>query len=174
MAGFEKTVKTPRAGRFPPPRRGPRRRSRLGLLTVLDARHLLARCEALDAVDARRLRQSRDRRPCLHDLASSTAVRLHDDVRVLPVVVRPSEWREEGFGNPVVQDIRCPEFEYRVNEVIQGVKYRTIEDVKDAVKVWTISLRKEFRVLKSSSKEYEVRCADRDCCKHLGPQGMFQ
>src|SRR6185312_5693050 len=28
-----------------------------------DARHLLARSEALDAVDARRLRQSRDRRP---------------------------------------------------------------------------------------------------------------
>ena len=27
----------PRAGRFPPPRRGPRRRSRLGLLTALDA-----------------------------------------------------------------------------------------------------------------------------------------
>ena len=35
-----KTAKTPRAGRFPPPRRGPRRRSRLGLLTALDA----ARC----------------------------------------------------------------------------------------------------------------------------------
>src|SRR6185503_2805079 len=44
--------------------------------TPADARHLLARSEALDAVDARRLRQSRDRRPCLHDLASSTAVRL--------------------------------------------------------------------------------------------------
>ena len=37
MAGFEKTAKTPRAGRFPPPRRGPRHRSRLGLLTALDA-----------------------------------------------------------------------------------------------------------------------------------------
>ena len=44
-----------------------------------------------------------------------------------------------------------------------GAKYRTIEDVKDAVKVWAVSLRKEFRVLKSSSKEYEVRCVDRDC-----------
>ena len=69
MAGFEKPAKTSRAERFPPPRRGPRRRSRLGLLTALDAaRHLLACSEALDAVDARRLRQSRDRRPCLHDL----------------------------------------------------------------------------------------------------------
>ena len=37
MAGFEKTAKTTRAGIFPPPRRGPRRRSRLGLLTALDA-----------------------------------------------------------------------------------------------------------------------------------------
>src|SRR6185312_1304199 len=36
MAGFEKTAKTPRAGRFPPPHRGPRRRSRLDLLTALD------------------------------------------------------------------------------------------------------------------------------------------
>ena len=48
------------------------------------------------------------------------------------------EWREEDFGNPVVQDIRCPEFEYRANEVIQGAKYRTIEDVKDAVKLWAV------------------------------------
>jgi len=37
VAGFEKTAKTPRAGRFPPPRRGPGRSSRLGLLTALDA-----------------------------------------------------------------------------------------------------------------------------------------
>ena len=49
---LRKTAKTPRAGRFPPPRRGPGRRSRLGLLTALDAaRHLLARSEALDAVE---------------------------------------------------------------------------------------------------------------------------
>ena len=74
-----KTAKTPRAGRFPPPRRGPRRRSRLGLLTALDAARRpspLCPQRALDAVDARHLRQSQDRRPCLHDLVSSTAVRL--------------------------------------------------------------------------------------------------
>ena len=46
-----------------------------------------------------------------------------DDER-FPVL---GEWHKEGFGNPVVQDIRCPEYEYRVNEVIQGAKYRTIE-----------------------------------------------
>ena len=79
VASFEKTAKTPRAGRFPPTRRGSRCRSRLGLLTALDAvrRPSPPRpSEALDAVDARRLRQSRDRRPCLHDSASSTSVRL--------------------------------------------------------------------------------------------------
>src|SRR6185503_8209714 len=32
VAGFEKTAKTPRAGSFPPPCRGPRRRSCLGIL----------------------------------------------------------------------------------------------------------------------------------------------
>ena len=64
------------------------------------------------------------------------------------------EWREEGFGNLVVQDIKSSEFEYRVNEIVQGAKYRTIGDVKDVVKLWAVSLRKEFRVLKSSSKEF--------------------
>ena len=76
MAGFEKTAKTSCAGRFPPPRRGPKRSSCLGLLTALDAadaRHMLARSETLDAVDARRLHH---RRPYLNDLASSTPVRL--------------------------------------------------------------------------------------------------
>ena len=55
-----------------------------------------------------------------------------DDERFLVL----GEWREEGFGNAVVQDIKSSEFEYRVNEVVQGTKYRTIEDVKDVVKLW--------------------------------------
>ena len=76
-----------------------------------------------------------------------------DDER-FPVL---GEWRKEGFGNPVVQDIRCPEFEYRVNKVIQGAKYRTLEDVKDAVKLWAVSLRKEFRVLASIGKSLASR-----------------
>src|SRR6266540_3811586 len=39
----------------------------------------------------------------------------------------PAEWREQGFGNPIVQDARCPEWEYRENEVVQGSKYPTID-----------------------------------------------
>ena len=52
----------------------------------------------------------------------------------------------KGFGNAVIQDIRSDEYEYRENEVVQEVKYPSIEAVKDVVKLWAISLRKEFRV----------------------------
>src|SRR5438034_11073259 len=34
----------------------------------------------------------------------------------------PAGWREQGFGNPIVQDGRCPEWEYGENEVVQGSK----------------------------------------------------
>ena len=73
------------------------------------------------------------------------------------------EWRDKGFGNPVIQNIRSNEYEYRENEVVQGAKYPSIEVVKDAMKLWDISLRKEFRVVKSSSKEYDVKCINGDC-----------
>ena len=73
------------------------------------------------------------------------------------------EWRGKGFGNPVIHDIRSNEYEYRENEVVQGGKYASIEAVKDTVKLWAISLRKEFRVVKSSSKEYVVKCVNDDC-----------
>ena len=69
------------------------------------------------------------------------------------------EWRDKGFGNPVIQDIRGNEYEYRENEVVQGAKYPSIE----AVKLWAISLRKEFRVVKSTNKEYEAKCVNGDC-----------
>ena len=48
------------------------------------------------------------------------------------------EWRDKGFGNPVIQDIRGNEYEYRENEVVQGAKYSSIEAVKDDVKLWAI------------------------------------
>ena len=30
----------------------------------------------------------------------------------------PAEWTEQGFGNPIIQDVRCREWEYRENEVV--------------------------------------------------------
>ena len=74
---------------------------------------------------------------------------------------------EKGFGNLVIQDIRSNEYEYRENEVVQGAKYPRIEAVKDDVKFWAISLRKEFRVVKSSSKEYKVKCVNGDSTRRV-------
>ena len=78
VAGFEKTAKTLRAERFPPPRHGPRRHSRLGLLMALDAARRPSPPRPPRGPRRLRrplLRQCRDRHPCLHDMASSTAVR---------------------------------------------------------------------------------------------------
>jgi hypothetical protein len=75
----------------------------------------------------------------------------------------PADWRVRGFGNPVVQDTRVQEWDYRANEVVQRAKYATIDAVKEAVKQWSISLRKEFRVVKSGSNDYEVKCVNDQC-----------
>src|SRR6266540_7422904 len=42
-----------------------------------------------------------------------------------------AEWREQGFGNSMIQDGRCLEWEYRENEGVQGSKYPTIDAVKE-------------------------------------------
>ena len=46
---------------------------------------------------------------------------------------------------------------------MQGATYPNIEAVKDAVRLWAISLKQEFRVVKSGSKEYEVKCVNDGC-----------
>ena len=33
----------------------------------------------------------------------------------------PKEWKEHGFGNHVVEDVRNQEWEYRGNEIVQGI-----------------------------------------------------
>ena len=53
----------------------------------------------------------------------------------------PKEWKEHGFGNHVAEDVRNQEWEYRGNEVVQGATYPNIEVVKDAVRMWAISLK---------------------------------
>src|SRR6266540_6948493 len=40
-----------------------------------------------------------------------------------------AEWREQDFGNPMVQDGRCTEWEHRENEVVQGSKNPTIDAI---------------------------------------------
>ena len=47
--------------------------------------------------------------------------------------------------------------------MVQGATYPNIGTVKDAVRMWAISLKREFRVVKSDSKEYEVNCVNDGC-----------
>ena len=68
----------------------------------------------------------------------------------------PTEWKEQGFGTPVVEDISHQEWEYRGNEVVQGARYADIKALKDAVKLRSFSLRRPFKVVKSGSKEYDA------------------
>src|SRR5438128_12667361 len=75
----------------------------------------------------------------------------------------PAEWSEQGLGNYMIHDARGPEWQYRENEVVQGSKYPTIDAVKEAVKLWSVSLRKEFREVKSRSSVYEGKCLKEDC-----------
>ena len=63
----------------------------------------------------------------------------------------------------MVEDGMLQEWEYMKNEEIQGARYPTIDAVKEAVKLWSVSLRKEFRVIKSKSSVYEVVCVKDDC-----------
>ena len=48
------------------------------------------------------------------------------------------------FGNHIVEDVRNQEWEYRGNEVVQGATYPNIKAVKDAVRLWAISLKREL------------------------------
>ena len=55
------------------------------------------------------------------------------------------------------------ECEYRGNEVVQGARYSSSGDFKDAVKRWAVSLGKEIRVAQSNSSVYDVVCVKEGC-----------
>ena len=46
---------------------------------------------------------------------------------------------------------------------MQCATYLNIETAKDAVRLLAISLKREFRVVKSGSKQYEVKCVNGGC-----------
>jgi hypothetical protein len=55
-------------------------------------------------------------------------------------------------------------WEYRKNELSEGALYANSGELKDAVKRWsTLTLNREFRVLKSSPVVYDVHCVKLDC-----------
>jgi hypothetical protein len=75
----------------------------------------------------------------------------------------PTEWRQFGFEDCSARNTRASEWEYRENEVLLGSKYPNAEAVKEAIKLWSLSIRKEFRVVKSSSSVYDVKYVSEGC-----------
>jgi hypothetical protein len=49
----------------------------------------------------------------------------------------------------------------RENEVVQGVRYHSIDEVKEAVKYWSLSVMREFQTIECKSRKYDVVCVRR-------------
>jgi hypothetical protein len=64
----------------------------------------------------------------------------------------PRDWDSYNFSQLSVNAGESVACEYRENAVSVGVMYKSAVEVKDAVKSWsTLTLQREFRVVKSSS-----------------------
>lgn len=68
------------------------------------------------------------------------------------------------FSRLIILDGHHMPLEYKENEVVQGARYARLEDLKEAVEHFVISLQGEFRVGKSCKTVYEVRCVTEVDC----------
>ena len=51
----------------------------------------------------------------------------------------------------------------RENEVVQGTRYDSLDEVKEAVKCWSLSLMREFRTVMCKREKYEVEYKQQGC-----------
>jgi len=85
----------------------------------------------------------------------------NDDDR--PVQV-PSQWNNYDHSQLLVNEGETVPWEYSENEVSVGAIYHSKIELKEAVQRWAAkSLKKEFRVVKSSPQVYDVKCIRDDC-----------
>jgi hypothetical protein len=59
----------------------------------------------------------------------------------------PEEWVSNDFSHLVVDDGSSVPSDCRENKIIQGARYHSIEEVKEAVKCWSLSLMRGVRGL---------------------------
>jgi hypothetical protein len=79
-----------------------------------------------------------------------------------PLVLR--DWDNYNFSQLSVNPGENVAWEYRENAVSVGAMYKSAVEVNDAVKRWpTLTLQREFRVVKSSPHIYDVHCLQ--CCR---------
>ena len=67
------------------------------------------------------------------------------------------------FANLAVTEGYSVPWEYHNNEVIKGALYKDKDAVRDAVKYWSLSMKRSFVVARSSRKVYDVKCVVTGC-----------
>jgi hypothetical protein len=76
----------------------------------------------------------------------------------------PLHWRNYDFSGCIVNISENVPWEYTENEVCVGAMFPSTAHLKDAVKQWsTLTLHREFRVVKSSLRIYDVCCIKDGC-----------
>jgi hypothetical protein len=76
----------------------------------------------------------------------------------------PRDWESYNFSQLYVNPDENVSWEYRDNKVSVDAMYKSAIEVKDAVKRWTtLTLQREFRVVKSSPHIYDVQCLKPNC-----------
>ena len=75
----------------------------------------------------------------------------------------PQNWSGYDFSKLSVNEGESVSWEYKKNEVCIGW-YANSDNMKEAIKRWsTLSLQRQFKVVKSSSRAYDVRCVRSEC-----------
>jgi hypothetical protein len=76
----------------------------------------------------------------------------------------PRDWDSYNFSQLFVNAGENVAWEYRENAVSVGAMYKSAVEVKDAVKRWsTLTLQREFKVVKTSPHIYDVQCLKPNC-----------
>jgi hypothetical protein len=76
----------------------------------------------------------------------------------------PLHWRNYDFSRCTVNTGENVPWEYTENEVCVGAMFPSTAHLKDAVKQWsTLTLHREFTVVKSSPRIYDVCCIKDGC-----------
>lgn len=74
-----------------------------------------------------------------------------------------AEWNNRNFRNVTISEGYSVPWEYHENEVTEGAIYKDKDVVQDAVKYWSLSVKRSFVVAKSSKKLYDVKCVFTTC-----------
>ena len=69
--------------------------------------------------------------------------------------VVPEDWVSSDFSHLVINQGDSVPWDCMVNKVVQGVRYESLDEVKEVVKCWSLSLMREFRTVSCKRDKYE-------------------